>query len=137
MSRFDEIPAEAPVVEARNAVFWLHDGVVFGKHLPDQPGVTLDDAIRVFHELRTLTGGVRVPMMFDGRGLGWLNIDARGYIRAHTPEVFTRAAIVVKHELVRLLSHAFLGTSGLDIPLQLFTDEEEAWQFLAERSDAA
>ncbi len=137
MSRFDQIPAGAPVVEARNASFWLHDGVIFGKHLPDQPSVTLDDAIRVLHELRAMTGGTRVPMMFDGRGLSWLNIDARGYIRAHMPEVFTRVAIVVKHEFVRLLSHAILGTSGVDIPVQLFTDEEKAWQFLEGRIDAA
>lgn len=137
MSRFDAIPEGAPQVEARNAIFWMHDGTVFGRHRPDEPNVTLEDAIKVLQDLREMTGGQRLPILFDGRGLGWLNIDARGYIRAHVGEVFSSVAIVVRHELVRLLSYAFLGSSGLDIPLQLFTDEEKAWNFLVSRTDAA
>lgn len=129
MGRFDEIPSGAQSYSARNATFWLHDGVLYGKHLPDTPNVTLEDAIQVLHKLKELTGGDRVPFLFDGRGLGWLNMDARAYVRANAPEVFSRAAVVVKHELIRRLSHAFLGIAGMDMPIELFTDEEEAWNY--------
>lgn len=130
MGRFDEIPDEVAVYEARNAVFWMHDGLMYGRHLVTDPQVTLEDAITVIGKLKEMTGGTRVPLMFDGRGLTWLNIDARGYIRAHLAEVFTHVAIVVRHELVRVLSHAFLGVAGIGIPMRFFTDEDEAWEYL-------
>lgn len=137
MGRFNEIPGGALVYEARNAVFWLDGGVMLGYHMEDRPNVTLEDAIVVLQELREMTGGKRVPLMYDGRGLGWLNVDARGYIRAHSQEVFTHAAVVVKHELVRLLSHAILGIAGMDMPVEIFTDEDKAWRFVNGTAGAA
>lgn len=137
MSRFDEIPGGAEVYEARNAVFWLDEGIMYGRHLPDEPNITLDDAIEVIQKLRELCRGQRVPLIFDGRGLGWLNIDARGYVRANAPKVWTHAAVIVRHELIRVLAHAFLGVSGMEMPVRLFTDEEAAWAFATGRSEVA
>ena len=138
MGRFDEIPGGAPSHAVHNAMFWLEDGVMFGKHLPDEADVTLEDVIEVFQKLREMTGGQRVPFLFDGRGLGWLGLDARAYIRANAPDVFTHAAILVKHELIRRLSHAFLGVAGIDMSIQLFTDEDAAWDFaITHKTDAA
>ncbi len=138
MGRFDEIPGGAPSHAVHNAVFWLHDGVMFGKHLPGEANVTLEDVIQVFQKLKEMTGGERTPFLFDGRGLRMLNIDTRAYIRANAPDVFTHAAVVVKSDLVLHLSHAILGIAGMDMPVRLFTDEEEAWSFAThDRSDAA
>jgi len=138
MGRFDEIPGSAPSYAVHNAVFWLHDGVIHGRHLPDEPKVSLEDAMEVFQKLKEMTGGERVPLAFDGRGLGRLSMDASAYIRANAPDVFSHAAIVVKHELIRLLSKAFLGVAGIEMPIQLFTDEQEAWDFaINHKSDAA
>lgn len=130
MGRFDEIPGDAAVYEARNATFWLHDGLMFGRHLPDKPKITLEDAITVLQKLRELTGDRPVPFIFDGRGLSWLNMDARAYVRAHVPEVFSKVAVVVEHQLVMILSQAFLGIAGPEIPMRLFVDEDQAWEFV-------
>ncbi|NND01468.1 MAG: hypothetical protein HKN91_01650 [Acidimicrobiia bacterium] len=138
MGRFDEIPGGAPSFRAHNAMFWLDDGIMLGKHLPHEPNVTLEDVIEAFQKFKGMTGGELVPFVVDARGLARLGYDARAYIRASSPEVFSHIAIVVKPELIRLLSHAFIGVSGMEVPVQLFTDEEEAWSFAtAHRSDAA
>ena len=137
MGRFDEIPGGVPTYRNHNAQFWLHDDVMYGRHLPHEPSVTLEDAIETLQKLREMTAGTRVPLMFDARGLSWLNLDARAYIRANAPDVWSQAAIVVKHEFVRLLSHAFLGIAGMDMPLQIFTDEEAAFRYATSQFDAA
>ena len=137
MGRFDEIPGDAPTLRVHNAVFWLHDGIMFGKHLPHEPSVTLEDVMFAFQKMREMTGDVPVPLLLDGRGLGWLGMDARAYIRANASNHFTRVSVLVKHDLIRLLSHAFLGVAGVDLPVQLFTDEDKAYKYALSQSSAA
>lgn len=124
-------------MHVHNAEFWLHDGLMYGKHLPHEPTVSLDDVIHVFQKLREMTGGTPVPLLFDGRGIGWLGIEARAYMRVNVSALFTCAAVIVKHDLVRILSHAFLGLAGMDMPVEVFTDEEKAYAFATSHSSAA
>jgi hypothetical protein len=51
--------------------------------------------------------------------------------------VWTHAAVLVKHEFVRLLSHALLGVAGMDMPIGIFTDEDQAFAFATRHFDAA
>ena len=48
-----------------------------------------------------------MPLLFDARDVGWLQITARE----------------------RVYRHALLGVTHVAIPVKLFTDEEAAWEY--------
>ncbi len=129
MSRFDAIPADVPQVSTRASDFWLHDGLVYGRTRKGVPHGELQDAIAVVEKMRELTGGVPHPLLFDASEVGWLQMRAREHVHRHAAEMFTRAGVVVGSAMVRAMSHALLGFINPTIPVRIFTDEDEAYEF--------
>lgn len=44
---------------------------------------------RSVNALAELAGGEPMPLLFDARNLGWMQMDSHDYIQAHASEVFT------------------------------------------------
>lgn len=133
---FDSIPAAAPAVSTRGTDFWLHEGTIFGRTRPGTTHGELEDAIDVVAKIKLLTGNSRHPLLFDARNVGWVQIEAREHAHRHAAELFTCAGVVVRPRTAKVLSRALLGGADIEIPVALFVDERDAWDFVR-RSAAA
>ena len=133
---FSEIPTGAPTVKTRGSDFWLHKGILLGRTRPKSTHGELQDAVDAFTKLKALTGGSRYPLIFDARNVGWLHIRAREHIHRHAAELFTRAAVIVRPNTLRVFSRALLGVARVEIPVEIFLDEQSAWEFVS-RPEAA
>jgi hypothetical protein len=131
-----EIPAGVPTVSTRGSDFWLLEGILLGRTRPQAVHGEIDDAVDAVTKIKVLTGGARHPLIFDARNVGWLQIKAREHIHRHAAELFTRAAVIVRPNTLRVFSRALMGVARIEIPVEMFLDEQRAWDF-ANRPEAA
>lgn len=103
--------------------------MLYGRTRRHSPHGELGDAVDAFENIRALTGGVAVPLLFDARHVGWLQFKAREYVHRHAAELFTRAAVIIPAPMPMILNYSLLGHGGLGIPLRLFATEDDAWSF--------
>ena len=120
--------ADVPTLDTETTTFWVIDGILYGQSRPESPQRELRDAVNAMDALAELTAGIPMPLLFDARNLGWMQMDAREYIQAHAKEVFTRAAIVAKPDQAEMMTYA-LKDSQAAMPVRVFTDDEAAWRF--------
>ncbi len=132
MGLFD-IPPNAPTTSTRGSDFWLADGIIFGRTRAQAPHGELLDAVNAVERIRQLIENTPRPLLFDARQVGWLQFKAREHVHQHAGELFTRAAVVVKGPMLRVLRFGMLGLGGrLDIPVEIFVEADDALQFAIE-----
>lgn len=91
----------------------------------------LDDAKENVAVVRTLSDDKRVPVLIDiSQSLG-ITKEARDYFSSdEVAEAQSASALVVKNLFARLVGSFFLGLNKTKFPIQLFTNEAEAEEWL-------
>ena len=109
---------------------FVYDGVVIGRFLPGAV-VTVDDAIENIAVTAELTQGRRVPVLVDLRHARSQSAQAREYLAGpEANKVSNAVALLIGSPISRALGNFYLGFNRPNVPTRLFTDENEARQWL-------
>lgn len=116
---------------SRVARLWLgEDGVVRIIHVPDAE-VTLEDAQDTMTAYLKLNEGKRRPLFVDTKTMRILAREARHYYAGEeAARVASAVAIIVGTPVSKVLGNFYLGLSNPHLPTRLFTDEDEAVEWL-------
>jgi hypothetical protein len=109
-------------------VWWDEDAQV--AHADWQPGAVcgLAEAQAVSAELLALGRG-RVPVLVDMRGLARFERAAREHFIADDQGA-RAVALLVGSAVSRMIANFFIGMRRLPVPIQMFTDQLEALDWL-------
>lgn len=93
--------------------------------------MNLQDAKENVAAVKTLAGNKRVPVLVDITGSRGITKEARDYFSSNeVNEIQSACALVVGTLLARLIGSFFLGLNKTKFPVQLFTDKDDAEEWL-------
>lgn len=120
-------------VETRACVFELDPRGFVRATMRAGVEMELVDAREAIAATARLTGGKRVPVMVDTRGLRRESKEARDhFLSAEAAQVASAVALIVGSPVSRMIANFFLRSGKLPTPTRLFTDEAEAAAWLLE-----
>jgi hypothetical protein len=113
------------------ARLWLgEDGIVRIIHHPDVE-VTLADAEDTMVAYLKINQGKRCPLYVDTKTMKSLTREARHYYASEeAARVASAVAIIVGTPVSKVLGNFYLGLSNPRLPTRLFSDEDEALEWL-------
>lgn len=119
-------------IQTRSAAFRLgEDGILRGRAIPIEDH-TIEDARRNVDAARIAAAGRRCPLLLDLREATAIDRESRAYYSGpRSAEVNSACAFLVGSPLSRVIGNFFLGFQRPAFPLQLFTDEQAALEWLA------
>jgi hypothetical protein len=115
----------------RVAKVWLgEDGIVRVIHVPDAE-VELADAEETMAAYLKIYEGKKRPLFVDTKTMKNLAREARHYYASEeAARVASAVAIIISTPLSRVLGNFYLGLSNPHLPTRLFTEEDEALDWL-------
>jgi len=121
----EEIETKTEIISLRK------DGIVHCIALPDAY-ITLEDAKENIQAINKVAGGIKSPVLVDIRKSSGAAKEARKYFSS--PEVATvqsAVAMLIDSGFSKLMGNFFIGLNKPLFPLKLFTNMDEALEWLA------
>lgn len=121
------------VVEMRTGKVWLReDGILYFVASPNTEQ-TAEDALENIRAGALASDGVRRPGLVDMRQIKSIAYDARlAYTGPENAKVLSAVAILIGSPTSRVLGNFFLGVNKMPMPVQLFTSEAQALDWLGQ-----
>jgi len=122
------IAAHAPY-ENEHAYFWVENGILFFEYKPNTI-LNLDVAKRVVADRIQFQNEKSYPVICDIKGIIDTDKPGRDYL-AQSGSLLTKAVALIVHQKVSItISNFYLKISKPTVPTQLFTNKEDAIDFL-------
>jgi hypothetical protein len=126
-----EIPPDRRVVESPCALVWLGDDGIMIILNKDNVEITIADHRLTYIKLRELAAGTRRPVLVDLRPIRSMDKASRDYsASSEHVDLMSAVALLIGSPLSRVIGNFFLGLNRPRFPVRLFSDEEEARQWL-------
>lgn len=113
----------------QNARFWIDDGILFFEYKPNTV-IDLEVATRVVADRIALQNERSLPVFCDMRGMISIDKAGRDYLAKSGSLLATAVALVVNENVSMTLSSFYLEISKPAVPTQIFTEEQEALEYL-------
>jgi hypothetical protein len=113
----------------QNAKFWIEDGILFFEYKMNT-AIDLEVATRVVADRITLQNERHLPVFCDMRGMISIDKAGRDYLAKSGSLQAKAVALLVNENVSMTLSTFYLEISKPSAPTQIFTDEEEALEYL-------
>ncbi len=123
-------PLNVKVFDFPAALMWFdEDGILYSvsKKVP-QP--TIEEAKNVMKDFLILTGGKKVCMLSDNTNATPMNKEMRDYYAEVIPQVLKAVAIISRSAVGKMTANVFFSINKQPYPVKLFTDENEAKEWL-------
>lgn len=109
---------------------WMEeDGILRGEPVPGGESTT-QTVKEVIAAIGSMTGGTRPPLLYDLRGLSFVQADARHLAVREFHRFVSAAAILVDGGVSSMLADFFKGVDPGEMPIEIFTDAGEARAWL-------
>lgn len=102
-------------------------------HIRVTEGAHVDlDSIRADHQLcLQLTGGRKVPALFDASVFFTITAEARDYAKEHISDRYRVATAVLTNKVgVKILAQGYININQPVTPVKIFCKQEEALEWL-------
>lgn len=117
---------------------WLHDDGFIIAMGSDHQLHTLEHAIENTNVIAQLVGGVKRPFLIDMSKVKSMSKQAREYYAGPEPQKnITSVAILTTSSVGKVVANFFLLLTSPTVPTKMFTDFEEARQWLQQHKPAA
>jgi hypothetical protein len=124
-------PVDVHVIKTTAYSTWMgKDGVARTVVKPDIE-VTLREAQENTNAVFALYVDRKFPLLIDARNIKYITKEARDHFSIRNRETkITAFAILIYSPLSRIIGNFFMGLNKPSVPARLFTDEEQAVQWL-------
>lgn len=118
------------VLETPYTYFEIENGILIATYKPNIR-ITLKYAKEIVASRIAFTGGVPMPTLVLNQGIIKMDKDARDYLSsARGIEGLKCAAILINSNFISLTVNFFLKVTKPKLPVQTFTDKQEALNWL-------
>ena len=109
--------------------FWMEDGVLVGMYKKDVI-IGLEAAKETVALRKKFTGGIPYPALAYIKHVKVISKEARTYLADEGSDELTKGALVTDSGFSRILGNMFLALDKPKMPTRMFTNKEEAIQWL-------
>lgn len=113
----------------QNARFWIEEGILFFEYKPNTT-IDLEVARRVVADRVAFQNERQLPVFCDMRGIISTDKAGRDYLAKSGSLLATAVALLVSEKVSMTLSAFYLEINKPSVPTQIFTDEQEALEYL-------
>lgn len=113
----------------QNARFWIEEGILFFEYKPNTT-IDLEVARRVVADRVAFQNERQLPVFCDMRGIISTDKAGRDYLAKSGSLLATAVALIVSEKVSMTLSAFYLEINKPSVPTQIFTDEQEALEYL-------
>jgi hypothetical protein len=113
----------------QNARFWIEEGILFFEYKPNTT-IDLGVAMRVVADRVAFQNERQLPVFCDMRGMISIDKAARDYLAKSGSLLAKAVALIVSEKVSMTLSTFYLEINKPSVPTQIFTDEQEALEYL-------
>lgn len=113
----------------QNARFWIDEGILFFEYKPNTT-IDLEVARRVVADRIAFQNERELPVLCDMRGIISTDKAGRDYLAKSGSLLAKAVALIVSEKVSMTLSAFYLEINKPSVPTQIFTDEQEALEYL-------
>ena len=113
----------------QNARFWIEGGILFFEYKPNTI-IDLEVAMRVVADRVAFQNERQLPVFCDMRGMISIDKPGRDYLAKSGSLLAKAVALIVNENVSMTLSTFYLEINKPSVPTQIFTDEQEALEYL-------
>lgn len=113
----------------QNARFWIEEGILFFEYKPNTI-IDLEVAMRVVADRVAFQNERQLPVFCDMRGMISIDKAGRDYLAKSGSLLAKAVALIVNENVSMTLSTFYLEINKPSVPTQIFTDEQEALEYL-------
>lgn len=113
----------------QNARFWIDEGILFFEYKPNTT-INLEVARRVVADRVAFQNERQLPVFCDMRGIISTDKAGRDFLAKSGSLLATAVALIVSEKVSMTLSAFYLEINKPSVPTQIFTDEQEALEYL-------
>lgn len=113
----------------QNARFWIEEGILFFEYKPNTT-IDLEVAMRVVADRVAFQNERQLPVFCNMRGMISIDKAGRDYLAKSGSLLAKAVALIVNENVSMTLSTFYLEINKPSVPTQIFTDEQEALEYL-------
>lgn len=117
------------ILETKYVKLWIEDGILFCR-FTENLNVDLDIVKSSVESRINFSKGISYPLLIDMKGVRSFTKEAREYAGKEGIKLVKAGALVVDSALTKMLVNLFLLINKPNVPTKLFTDENEAKEWL-------
>ena len=124
-----EPPKNSNVIDFPTSTMWWDEGILcsVAKKAPPQ---TVEEAKKTIEEFKKITGGKKVCLLSDSTDSTPLSKEMRDYAAEVIPEIAKAIAIISRSAVGKMAANLFFSIKKQPYPVKMFTDENEAKEWL-------
>ncbi len=131
MALLGRIKMTKKIIQTRTAKLWLREEGIIQCEVKPNIRNELIDVIEMIDAGRVLGGGTKAPVLMDIRKAGGVSRDGRVYFSGHEAcQIVSATAILIESKISQMIATFFLGFNRVPYPIQIFTRENEAVEWL-------
>ena len=125
------IPVPDNAIKTSAYTTWMGKDGIARTVVKSDAEVNLKEAQENTRAIASLHTGKKFPLLIDSRNIKYITKEARDHFSIKNREtVVTSFAILIYSPLSRIIGNFFMGLNKPTVPAKLFTDEQEALQWL-------
>jgi hypothetical protein len=113
----------------QNARFWIEEGILFFEYKPNTT-IDLEVAMRVVADRVAFQNERQLPVFCNMRGMISIDKAGRDYLAKSGSLLAKAVALIVNENVSMTLSTFYLEINKPSVPTQIFTDEQEALEYV-------
>ncbi len=123
-------PKNTQVIEFPASTMWFDENGILCSVAKKVSPQTVEEAKKTMEELRMITGGKKNCLLSDSTDSTPLNKEMRDYAAKVIPEIAKAIAIISRSAVGKMVANLFFSIKKQPYPVQIFTDEREAKEWL-------
>jgi hypothetical protein len=122
---------DKPSFENDYATFWMEAGIVYFVY-KENASIDLQAAKQIVEDRIRFQKQVDFPIYCDIRGMKRADKAARDFLAKEGSSYTKGVAIIVDSPMTKIIGNFYLGLNKPTTPTKMFTDKEEALEYLSQ-----
>lgn len=124
-------PLSTDIIEIEKYYSWVGPDGIARTQVKEQAEIQIEHARANTKLIETFFNGDRFPLLVDARKVKSISKEAREHFSIKDRDTVVSAyAILIASPLSRMIGNFFMGINKPEVPVRLFTNENEAIQWL-------
>ncbi|MGZ3882839.1 MAG: DUF7793 family protein [Bacteroidia bacterium] len=122
-------PKSAEVFETPTSTYWFEDGILYAVTRKSEP-LPFETQKQQTEAFIKKLNGKKICAVIDVTNASQTSKETREYNLKALPEIFKAMAFITHNAVGKMLAHLYFGFNPLPLPAKVFSNEEEAIEWI-------